>query len=430
MNRTLIVALFVAALASLALIAAQPPEGKDKKGPPGKKGKGPGGDDVKTDKSAKAAFGTATENAAPPTPAGLTPLAGRWYVKTGTPNVYFYRDADKFVDLFAGQIKDTNGDGVPDLRLSHDERFLILESQNLPNHPHATFPNSGNPNTIKPQQFRFKLPLVPKPADAITTVPMGPVGVAVNGVVFFNPFEQGGVNAVAGYAETWFDSCCGHPQQEGVYHYHKFPSCLKTPFPDDGDAHSPPIGFAWDGYPVYGPYESKGVMAKDVKGAMALDACNGHFDPDRGYHYHATPDKFPYMIGGYAGVVERSNSRPLNRVGTGSLIDTTSGESRTSAGIASVTPGTAARGATHTLRIVLNPAGARGRLPDGPPSRVVVGPFEATTLARDGDVVTCEIAVPADARRGALYDCHLEFTGGRTGTAALKKNNAFRVGGE
>src|SRR5207249_675388 len=110
-----------------------------------------------------------------------------------------YRDANEFVDLFSRQIGDSNGDGIPDLRVSHNERFLVLETQNLPNHPHATFPNSGNPNTIRPQNFRFQLPLVPTPAEVITTVPMGPIGVAVNGVVFFNPFEAEGMNAVAGY---------------------------------------------------------------------------------------------------------------------------------------------------------------------------------------------------------------------------------------
>lgn len=364
-------------------------------------------------------------------PDGLKLIGGRWYVKEGSPNAYFYRDASEFVDLFTRQFGDSNGDGIPDLRVSHDARFLILETQNLPNHPHATFPNSGNPNTIRLQNFRFQLPLVPTPAEVITTVPMGPIGVAVNGVVFFNPFEAEGMNAVAGYAETWFDSCCGHPQQSGVYHYHKYPSCLKSPFPDDGQRHSPVIGFAWDGYAVYGPYIAAGVMAKDVTGAGALDVCNGRFDAERGYHYHATPDKFPYMLGGYAGVPERSNGRGLGRGGVGAIKDNTTGASREGTGIASLTPGTANRGQTHALRIELNPGSGRNRIPEVAPSRVVIGPFEATGIARAGNVVTCVVAIPADAGRGMLHDCHLEFpSSGRTGVAAVKKNNVFRVGGE
>jgi hypothetical protein len=393
-------------------------------GPPG----GPGGQG-RTDTTSRAAFGNAAENPPPAIPDGLKAIGGRWYVKEGKPNVYYYRDADKFVDLFSQQIADSNKDGVPDLQLSHDERFLIIDSQNLPNHPTAKFPNSGNPNSIRVQKFRFRIPLAPTPSPTITTVPMGEIGVAINGVVFFNPFEAGGMNAVAGYSEVWFDSCCGHPQQSGIYHYHKYPSCLKTPFPDEGKGHSPVIGFAWDGYPVYGPYVADGVMARDLKGADALDVCNGRFDPDRGYHYHVTPGKFPYMIGGYAGIPERSNSRPLGRAGVGALIDNTSGESREGAGIVWVKPGTADRGKTHVMRIELDPDAVRGRLPAAAPGRVVIGPYEANRIARDGNTVTCEITIPGGANRGTLLDCHLEFDGGGR-IIALKKNNVFRIGGE
>lgn len=135
-----------------------------------------------------------------------------------------------------------------------------------------------NPNSIKVQTFQFKLPLEPKLNDHITRVPMGPIGFALNGVVFFNPFEAGGMNAVEGYSEVWLDSCCGHPEQRGVYHYHKYPVCVKSPFRDSGKEHSPVIGFAFDGFPVYGPYESSGMMAKDMTGDNALDVCNGHKD--------------------------------------------------------------------------------------------------------------------------------------------------------
>src|SRR5579872_33262 len=330
-------------------------------GPGGPGGPGGGGRQA-TNTTAKPAFGNGKENPAPEIPQGLKPIGGRWYVKGGKTNVYFYRDAARYVDLFSNQIGDSNKDGIPDLRISHDEKFLVIDSQNLPNHPTAKFPNSGNPNTIRAQNFHFKIPLAPKPADTIKSVPMGEIGVAINGVVFFNPFEAGGMNAIAGYSEVWFDSCCGHPQQSGVYHYHKYPSCLKTPFPDDGKEHSPIIAFAWDGYPVYGPYVSAGVMAKDLTGDNALDVCNGRFDPDRGYHYHVTPGKFPYLIGGYAGVVEVSNSRALSRAGSGALIDNTSGESREGSAIASVKPGTADRGKTHSIRIELNPEA--GRVPN------------------------------------------------------------------
>ena len=368
--------------------------------------------------------------AAEPGSQGLQPLGGRWYLKAGDKPVYYYRDGDRYVDLFSYHTKDSDKDGIDNVRLSHDSQFLIMESQGYPNHPTAVFPNSGNPNTIRVQNFRFKLPLVPQKAETITTLPMGPIGTAINGVVFFNPFEAGGMNAVEGYSEVWLDSCCGHPQQTGVYHYHKYPSCVKSPFKDDGQQHSPILGFAWDGFPVYGPYEEAGVMARDLSGSRALDVCNGHEDAERGYHYHVTPGRFPYIVGGYAGVVERSNIRGPGRLASGAIQNNATGESRLEAVIATVRPGTAARGKTHAVQIVLAPEKSRrGNVPPQKPSWAQIGPFEAKKIDRDGNIVTIEIAIPDDAPVGVTLDCHIEFDdpNGRFGTVVFKKNDAFRV---
>jgi len=70
----------------------------------------------------------------------------------------------------------------------------------------------------------------------------------VNGVVFFNPFDMGGQDAT-----DMMDRCCGHPAPTGEYHYHKYPICVNSPWADDGSAHSPLLGWAFDGYPLYGP---------------------------------------------------------------------------------------------------------------------------------------------------------------------------------
>jgi len=75
------------------------------------------------------------------------------------------------------------------------------------------------------------------------------------------------------------------------YHDHKYPTCVKSPFADDGRRHSPVIGFAFDGFPIHGPYESEGVFAMDLEGERALDVCNGHADDERGYHYHVTTSR-------------------------------------------------------------------------------------------------------------------------------------------
>jgi uncharacterized protein (TIGR03437 family) len=79
-------------------------------------------------------------------------------------------------------------------------------------------------------------------------------------------------NAAYGEAET-FDLCNGHQPQTGMYHHHINPVCLRAQLNDNvvatylngrlgsqytespnGWKHSPILGWAFDGYPVYGPY--------------------------------------------------------------------------------------------------------------------------------------------------------------------------------
>jgi len=192
---------------------------------------------------------------------------------------------------------------------------LVVKSHNLPNHPTAVFPDNarvldGSPNYIKEANDTWYIPLEPKenPAkQAFTSIanryvmPPGPIGIAVNGVVFYDPYDADAIEAF------WrLDRCCGHPSPMWQYHYHKYPVCVKSPWSDDGQGHSPIIGFAFDGFPVYGPYESAGVMAKDLK-ENPLNAFNLHTDPERGPHYHVTPGRFPHILGGYFGTLERLN---------------------------------------------------------------------------------------------------------------------------
>lgn len=368
------------------------------------------------------------EDSAAPNPADLKSIGGRWYVSDEPTPVYYYKDGDRFADLFSYHQKDSNNDGIANLRIRHDDRRVIVQSQGYPNHPTAVFPNSGNPNSIRVQEFEFSIPLVPEYSETISQVPMGPIGFALNGVVFFNPFEVGGMNAVEGYSEVWLDSCCGHPENRGVYHYHKYPVCVKSPFRDDGKGHSPVIGFAFDGFPVYGPYEADGIMAKDATGPAALDVCNGHSDHERGYHYHVTPERFPYVIGGYHGVPDRANLRGPRTRGDGAIQDNASGESRLANIVQSLKPGNATAGRKHTITIELNPDSAgRHGLPAATPSWVHIGPFEATEIKRDGNVVTVLIDIPGDAPVGVLMDCHFEFPAESGRPQAFKTNSIFRV---
>jgi len=270
-------------------------------------------------------------------PGKLIPVGGRWSYwakedETEAPTKFDASNADQLLYhdavysapfagnmtavLHAGEL-DLAGNAIASDRVlrdnvtvSFDATSMIIHSHGIPNHPTAKFradreSGNGNPNSIQEQNETFYIPLDPKVnlKHIVTTkdnsnhaLPMGPIGIAVNGVVFFNPFDMGNRDA-----SDLMDRCCGHPNQDNQYHYHKYPICLNSPWADDGKAHSPLIGWAFDGFPIYGPYESRDLMAKDAGGERAINTFNMHFDPDRGWHYHVTPGVFPYLIGGYWG---------------------------------------------------------------------------------------------------------------------------------
>jgi hypothetical protein len=175
--------------------------------------------------------------------------------------------------------------------------FFIIHSNGIPDHTTGPFPNPRNPNSIKEQHYTFHIPRHPQWSEKVTKTPMGPIGVAINGIPFYNPYNREGQDAAK---VEKFDDCCGHPDPLGRYHYHIYPKCIHTSFHDEAGKHSELIGYAFDGYPIYGP------NGEDGKPPTDLDECNGYTDAVSGYHYHVSRT-FPYIIGGYHGVVERSN---------------------------------------------------------------------------------------------------------------------------
>jgi hypothetical protein len=94
------------------------------------------------------------------------------------------------------------------------------------------------------------------------------------------------------------DHCEGHPNVAG-YHYHSVSPCIA----DEGAGHSDLVGFALDGYPIYG-HRGEGGQALTNDD---LDECHGHtheveLDGElvETYHYHATWE-FPYVVGCFHG---------------------------------------------------------------------------------------------------------------------------------
>jgi hypothetical protein len=112
---------------------------------------------------------------------------------------------------------------------------------------------------------------------------------------------------------TWsYDSCNGHSDKKHQYHYHIPPKCfleslgmdfaespdwwkdgdqvreyidMANQFPATGPA-SPVIGWARDGFPIFGIYDDQGQLMRRAD----LDECNGKEDSSGNYGYYMTVD--------------------------------------------------------------------------------------------------------------------------------------------
>ena len=174
----------------------------------------------------------------------------------------------------------------------------------LPFHSTGNFPISSaddayqfdrNPNAISEQNYSLSLPANPSLAANPSCVG-GEVGIAISGAVIFNALDALGRDAVATEIQ---DSCQGHPQQSGVYHYHGYSDCLE----EEGLGHSELVGWALDGFGIFGPYGETGNVIHNED----LDICHGEshtidWDGERieMYHYHMSFE-FPYSLGCYRG---------------------------------------------------------------------------------------------------------------------------------
>ena len=131
-------------------------------------------------------------------------------------------------------------------------------------------PWPSNPNIPAPQNFVCEFPRNPvQNTGAPVYTGLGNNGLWTNGVAIFNPkdgqywnnttssFTNGITNTgwnrnALVYEGISFDTCLGHPAPGGCYHNHVNPKCLYND--KDSTHHSPIIGYAFDGFPIYGAY--------------------------------------------------------------------------------------------------------------------------------------------------------------------------------
>ncbi|MCB9373412.1 MAG: YHYH protein [Microthrixaceae bacterium] len=177
-----------------------------------------------------------------------------------------------------------------------------VDTNGLPDHPTGVFPISPlddayqfdrNPNSIGVANDHMALGSRPGLRTTPTCLGLGRIGLLTTGAAVFNGLDAEGRDAVAYEIQ---DACDGHPEANGKYHYHSIPSCIDDPATG---GHSPLLGYANDGFGIYGHYGEDGEVLTNAD----LDECHGHVHqiewdgvPRVMYHYHGTYE-YPYTVG-------------------------------------------------------------------------------------------------------------------------------------
>lgn len=139
----------------------------------------------------------------------------------------------------------------------------VLTANGVSEHLTGQFPNRGNPHGITEQTYAFKVPAEPALAKSVTQLGMYNFGLGVNGV----PFDPGAAEwylgnrnsgwqyeAMSGAIGLGLDENHAHVQPQGAYHYHGLPTLLAQGLEVSNKVHSPLIGWAADGFPIYSMY--------------------------------------------------------------------------------------------------------------------------------------------------------------------------------
>ncbi|MDP4584249.1 MAG: YHYH protein [Verrucomicrobiales bacterium] len=141
-----------------------------------------------------------------------------------------------------------------------DGESLRISANGIPDHRVGRFPNRGNPHTISPQAYEYSVSNRPEVAGEITPLRLSPFGFALNGVFldpgaaeFWMGRREGGwqYEALGGAVPLGLDENHAHVQPGGIYHYHGIPTLLLKRLGADDVSHSPQIGWAADGFPIY-----------------------------------------------------------------------------------------------------------------------------------------------------------------------------------
>lgn len=261
-----------------------------------------------------------------------------------------------YVEQFTSTVNDINRGTVfyGDLTIAVLGNKCQFRTNAIPNHD---FNDGGHafPNDVSEQNDLFEITTSPSKAGQTTSISLqldnaillngvkvdllaaGCFGIS-NGKIGCNdinqPWRYDPMHAANGFE---VDSHNAHAQPDGTYHYHGSPLAL---FDDSNHQGSPVIGFAADGFPIFGSYfDDQGSVRKAtssyrlklgsrpdgvgepggsydgafrddyeyIEGQGDLDECNG-MTKDGVYGYYITTN-YPYVLACFTGTPDNSFSK-------------------------------------------------------------------------------------------------------------------------
>lgn len=224
--------------------------------------------------------------------AQLNPAITNWLINTDgtTGRHYVQGNSTPIVDAVLANVQ----------QVQYSTNWVYVSTTGVPSYITGPFLD-GNPSLTTNQNAIFKISLNPTVnAGAGTATTGGNIGIFINGTAMFDYRDGvawntntnslcGGLPGMSpcpggpGATQSWnrdavvaekggFDCSKGHPAN-GNYHHHQNPSAFDLDlnvisnvctlydaeglYSIDSTVHSPLIGFAYDGYPVYGAYGYK-----------------------------------------------------------------------------------------------------------------------------------------------------------------------------
>ena len=170
---------------------------------------------------------------------------------------------------------------------------------------------------ISPYNLDIRVPMNPKYLATPQSIDYLAIGVALTGALWHVELANLSATVFTNPISILpLDQCFGHPYSQ-QYHYHAYSwKC----FPNQGTTgQSPLLGYAMDGFGIYGP---RGADGKEITNAQ-LDECHGMTSPvlwngkiQNIYHY-VLNSEFPYAIGCFRGAIDPANygATPLPLLG-------------------------------------------------------------------------------------------------------------------